>query len=715
LKTHPLIFAERPWLKKVVPHSSERGKIYTYGVTVLQSMCRTFYKKNKHLIPKFHQDYEPNPWEYQYDLEMFIFLNYKKISDMENIRMHGIIRKEQEKGEDANEELIEKCWKRLDSIKENGVTGLPREEHWWNAAEIRWPTNVTSTGEHRGQMLRDPWAQKRIQGLTKGYEYIFTMGGGMQGKTHTYCGFMLTMFDYFVHTQRGAKCSFSTTSEQKLKTAAWPAITRLISSSQKDCSLVIGQSVVAGDFTIKREGNRNDTGGVIKGILLGKSINEAEVIDKLTGAHGHPCYVYLIDEIQSTPQAPIKASRNFLLTGSPAWIIGAGNYDTDEDSLGVNVKPKDGWESVDHTTGEWISKSIIGKDSLVQHYNNSLSPAYLDDDMAKRYPHLPNKKKEKNTYETSSERDISNNEYRRFWLGWRSTEFDPNSALNHTMVRSSGADQPLDIDKKFARTYFFSLDTNKAQGDRARILVCCAGLCALTRIWIWGVVESIEIPLIDDVRRLNVHVVKEVLSVCRRYGIDEGIMDWSDMSSVYADLSDAGLNVMPLIYHANVPDGKTIDKYTKRRDQAIVINANTNTYGHQKCANRITLGAYAVREYCKNGKLKGINDDLLGVSPSSNRKLSDELFLRKIETVTRANSATGSLMCLDSKEDFKRAHRFSPDIFDCLAQAGYYVLAKIRIPIHDDYVPDKIANSNNQADSDDNVNNFELEYCCEYL
>ncbi len=714
METHPFIMAERPWLKKILPHAKNRGQIYTHGVHVLKSMCNTFYKREKHKIPKFSQEYEPNPWEYQYDLELFIFINYQKISDAENIRLHDRIRREDAKGEERDTELIEKLWQRLDFIKENGVTGLPREEHWWNASEIRWPTTVAKSGEYRGQMIRDPWAQRRIRGLCKGYNLLFNFGGGMQGKTHTYCGFLITMFDHYVHTQRGAKCSFSTTSETKLKNAAWPAITRLMASSESDCSLVIGQSVVAGDFTVRRVGNKTDTGGVIKGVLLGKSLNESEVIDKLTGAHGHSCYVYLIDECQSTPLAPIKASRNFLMNLAPAWVIGTGNYDKDDDGLGVNVKPVNGWDSVTENTEEWISKSCIGQNAYVMHFSNSLSPAYLNDDLAKKFAHMPNKESEKLAYATKSERTIESNEYRRMWLGWRSTDFDESSALNLRMVEKAGADQVLTLDPKHEIYHFFSLDPNKAQVDRARLSIFADGIDAATKEWVFGIVESIEIPLKPSIIGLNRYVVSEILKHCQRYGIDSGIMDWSDMNSIYSDLVEAGLNVMPMIYHASIPDGKTRDKYTNRVERKIAVNANTNTYAHQKCSNRITLGAYAIREYCKAGKLRGINDAMRGVNPSSDRSLSDELFLRKIETINRINSATGSLFNLDSKEDFKKKHKFSPDIFDTLAQAGYYALVKRGIPIYDEFIPQKVINKS-EAGREDDVNNFEADLCAEYL
>lgn len=704
-ETHPLIISERPWLRKILPHAKQHRKIYCYGVRVLQTAMNTFYKKNLHKVEKFTPEYKPIPWEYQYDLEIHIWLNYEHIQNRECSKIHDLIRQAESRNQNTDA-----LWARLDWIKENGVTGLPREEHWWNASEIRWPTTVVN-GEYKGQMIKDPWAEERIKALGKGYQYIFTMGGGGQGKTHTFCGFLLTMFEHFMFTQRGAKCSFSTTSEQKLKTAAWPAITRLLKSSEKGISLTAGRSVIAGDYTLKREGNKHDTGGTMMGILLGKSINESEVIDKLTGAHGHPFYGYLIDECQSTPLAPIKASRNFLLTGSPAFIIGTGNYDNDGDSLGLNTKPKAGWDSVTPQTFEWIGNSVIKKDCLVQHYNNSMSPAYLDDSVAKKFPHLPNREKERAVYNSAKERVLSNNEYRRFWVGWRSTEFNPDSVLNDRIVKMHNAHKPALFDARFPVKHWFSLDTAQGQEDRNRLLILADGVDEITREWTWGVVKSIVMPKVDDIKHINFKTVEFVLEQCKKYKMDSGIMDWSNLTSIWADLIAAGIDVAPLIYHNNVPDGKSIDKYTKRREVSILLNENTGTYGHQKCANKISLGAYALNEYCRAGKLRGINEDLL--EEGNNRPLSEEIYLRELKTVTRANSATGELKILDAKEDFKMKYRFSPDIFDTLAQGAYFALAIRRIPIYKDFVPNEVLNK--EPDYSSSLNNLDLELQAEYL
>ena len=185
-------------------------------------------------------------------------------------------------------------------------------------------------------------------------------------------------------------------------------------------------------------------------------------------------------------------------------------------------------------TFEWIGKSAIGKRCLVQHYNNSLSPAYVDDDLAKKFPHMPNKAKERSVYPTAKERVLSNNEYRRFWTGWRSTDFNPDSVLNDRIVKLHNAHKPTTMDSRFPVKYWFSLDTAQAQEDRNRILICADGIDEITREWTWGIVKSIVLPAVEDIKTLNYKTVEAVLALCKEYRMDSGIMDWSNMTGIWA-------------------------------------------------------------------------------------------------------------------------------------------------------------------------------------
>ena len=288
---------------------------------------------------------------------------------------------------------------------------------------------------------------------------------------------------------------------------------------------------------------------------------------------------------------------------------------------------------------------------------------------------------------------------------------DPDSVLNDRIVKMHNAHKPAVFDSRFPVRHWFSLDTAQAQEDRNRVLICADGIDEITREWTWGVVKSVVLPAVDDIKNLNFKTVEAVLALCKEYRMDSGIMDWSNMTGIWADLVSAGIDVMPLIYHNVVPDGKVLDKYTKRREQAILLNENTNTYGHQKCANKISLGAYALSEYCRSGKLRGINEDLL--EEGNRRPLSEEIYLRELKTITRAASATGELKVLDSKEDFKSKHKFSPDIFDTLAQAAYFVLAVRRLPIYKDFVPAEVLNK--EVDYSSSINNLDLELYEQYL
>ena len=111
-------------------------------------------------------------------------------------------------------------------------------------------------------------------------------------------------------------------------------------------------------------------GGDIKGMLIAKAYAGSAAVDKITGANGHPFGMYHIDEMQSTPIAPVKASPNFRQNCRHSWITGSGNYDLEEDALGLNTIPIQGWKNVDETTHIYESQNILGIRTLCIHYNN---------------------------------------------------------------------------------------------------------------------------------------------------------------------------------------------------------------------------------------------------------------------------------------------------------------------------------------------------------
>jgi len=92
----------------------------------------------------------------------------------------------------------------------------------------------------------------------------------------------------------------------------------------------------------------------------------------------------------------------------------------------------------------------------------------------------------------------------------------------------------------------------------------------------------------------------------------------------------------------------------------------------------ISLGAWALREYIKAGRVRGINNDLIKYL-NGTRSLEDELYNRKFKLKT--SSTFGQRFHLESKKDFKEQYGFSPDLLDCLFQAAWYMLLYRNLPL----------------------------------
>jgi hypothetical protein len=678
------IHKDRPWLKNVLKASGKRHHLYLHGIESLKDDIIKFEESGTYAIDPFNRAYRPNPFFYQYDLEIHIFLNYKKLLARETMRLRRRLSKTFSKKDED----------RLKVVTKLGPSGIPRHEHLFNAAEIRWPTIELGDGRLDGSFIRDPWSIKRMEAVSDKNTFTIAFGGGGQGKTWTFLGFMLMIFEHFIFTRNGAKMSFSSINKDKINNVAWPHLQKLCMDTEKDVSLYAGKSVVSGDWTLKRPGKGiKDTGGVFKGILVGRHLNDSVVIDKLTGTHGHEAYGYLIDEIQNTPKAPIDASANYLMSRKPAWIIGAGNYDQDDDTLGLNAKPlSGGWEKVDASTGKWQSETIIGARATVIHFNNELSPGMISKEDAKRFPYLPNQEKKDSIY-PKGKCTMQNMGARRFWFGWRSTDIDEHRVLTPQLVSDGQANKDLVLDPDYPSYNFGSLDTAESGGDRNPFSHFSDGMEKDTERWVWGLVKCYNIEAPNDPRRNQDVLTDEVLRRAKNSGIkpDLGIiMDGTKNTGYAGKFSEKGYNVVSFIYHKNLPDGKREDKYTRRKEPAILVNPNapstSGRYAHQICYNHITFGAFLLREYVAQGKVRGLNDKML-TEFNDNRTLEEEMYRRSF-LPNKITSDFGDRLCLDSKEDFVHSYKFSPDILDTWFQAAYYMFFYRGMPLYDEVEED---------------------------
>lgn len=647
-----------------------RKCIYTYGSLAIEEDIKNRRKLKESKIPEFHPDYTPDFTEYQYDLEVHIFLNYDRLMKRE-----------------LEIAPLDKV-KLINSDAEFRFTGFSRDEHLNRAILIRWPERMNSDGSVSTAFALHPWAKQYNKALSS-YQNVIQFGGAGQGKTYSPIAFMSIVFDHFIYTKSGAACYCSTVNQGKLEKSIWSHMNKIYSyKNPYKFSNFAGMAHPAAEFTFVRKDIRGkkriEEGGTFKGILIVKGAKTASQTDKLTGQHDVNARLYLLDEAQSTGPAPLTAYNNMFLHPPHKWFMMAGNFEEDDDLLGVNVEPIEGWDKVNETTGSWdgILKNMdgesLGHPSRVIHLNNDRSPAILDKEIAKKYgKYLPTIQKRDNIYRT--EESKKGYGYKRFWVGFRfekgSEEKQP--IVNYDILKNFNAWNPPSVRPMFK---VGSLDT--APGNVDRDIFTCFGIgldedgfCQIYPIS----VNTIKKPesQFDYYKQTS----DQVFNIAKNNDIQSGhaIMDWTQRTQILEALkTDHNFVFRHIIYNEGCPKGEDKNQVTKIVEKPIEIDVvptfqgeferNVKTYAHERFNNRITLGAYIFRMFIEHGRWRGINDKiLLGVE---NHHGFDKEFCRRFFKIVTSRNHTGKV-AVDSKDEFKNKYKFSPDIMDTFFQVSY--------------------------------------------
>lgn len=659
----------KEWFKHSLD-SVERGQIYLHDIQALQRSMNTFYDKGLDKAKPYNDNYIPNPYRYQYDLFIHMWLHFFDILK-EEVRL---LRRD---GKNSEADTLEGT---------NTLYGISREDCFWAAAEIRWPTEIDKNGSREGHLVRDPWSERRVTALSHPTtKYVAGFGGGGQGKTTVFVAFSMMMWDHYMFTAKGARCMISTTNKDKLNSVAWPYVCNTIRSTRKNISLYAGRGEIRGDYTIKRPQNK-DSAGVFKGLLLGSSINEATIVDKLTGTHGHPFVGYTLDEATTTPMAPMNAALNFTMHAKDYRICLAGNYDTDGDTLGSNVQPKGGWSGINELTGEWHTKTKTEQEIIVLHFNNNESPGVISPQEGGRYfPHMPSLKILDAKYPIEA-RNFSNLAYRRFWIGFRATDLAGNIVLTSNLVSANRADQELIL---IQPQNFFSFDSAPGDTDRNIFLNCQYGICPETHQQVFGPKSLHFLPKATESISYYTESAENILKHTKELKIESGmgIVDWTGRPAQAEYLAKKNFFVERLIYNQGIQDGILKDTRNGQVYPPLKLNIDVDfknslpgvkLMAHQVAKTRIDLGAYLCREYIRAGRLRGLNSSLFKNLPGV-KSIEIELYTRMFEY---ANSKQhGSLFTLSCKEKFRKQYGFSPDILDTLFQMCYFAFVRLKIPL----------------------------------
>lgn len=670
---------EKDWFKaSLKAHNQGRDHVYLHGIHSLKKDMENFYLQNYQHIKPYRPEYQPNPFRHQYDLFMHLWINFHKIlkSEIKELRRLAVV--------ESNDSYNDQADELHDTSTLYGIT---RVDCMFAAGELRWPTSILHDGSRRGSFIRDPWAERRIKALShETIKYVAGFGGGGQGKTTVFIAADLLLWDHYIFTEKGARVMLSTTNQDKLDSVGWPYISRLYKSTESGISLYAGRGRLAGKYTIQRPDNK-DTGGVVKGVLLGVNTSGGRIIDKLTGAHGHPYVGYTLDEATTTPPEPLDAADNFTMHAGDYRIKLAFNYDTDSDTGGENVKPPGGWETVDEHTGEWITKTKNGKAIIVLHFNNNDSPG-MTEEGARLFPHMPSLRVLNEKYPDESKRVMSNLGFRRFWVGFRFAHLLNDLVLSEEFVNSNGANQDLIFkDNKFQS--FFSFDSAPAEIDRNFMLVNRHGLCPFTNQRIFGPHLGISLKKTSESLRYYRESSAEILEHAKNHGIVSGggIVDFTGRPGHAEHLHAASFHVTRIVYNQAVPDGRRSNTVTRRVERAIPLGIQVDFkedsgpdrvwYAHEVAENLIDFAAWLTRQYIIAKRLRGINLNFL--KNVQHHGLDLELFHRKWRK--KVSSSYGERFKLYTKDEFRKEFDFSPEIQDNLFQSSYYAFMQLRIPL----------------------------------
>lgn len=662
-----------------------RDKIYLHGSMALKARLDEFYECGHHKISPYHEKYIPNPFRHQYDLFIHLYIDWEDILKEEVSLLRKLARKEKNTSYDD----------KADELKEtNTLYGITKSDAIFAAGELRWPTQIKPNGARIGKFIRDPWAERRIAALNHpDIHYVAGFGGGGQGKTTVFLAYDLMMWDHYLFTEKGARCMISTTNQDKLDSVGWPYIINLNATTQQGISLYAGRGKPGGKYTLRRPDGKTeisvnkDTAGVFKGLLLGETTNRGRIIDKLTGAHGHWYVGYTLDEATTTSEAPLDAASNFTMHAKKWTVKLAGNYDDDSDTLGSNVKPLEGWGSVDETTGQWITKTKNNKDIIVLHFNNNLSPG-MDEEGARLFPHMPSKKILEKDY-SASERSMSKLRYRRFWVGYRFADLTNDKVLTEEFILINGADKPLIFRQNRIDRNFGSFDSAPAELDRNMLMLGQSGICAQTGQKIFGPTKIKILHKATASLQYYRESSMEILKTVKENGIGSGdlIVDFTGRPGHAEHLHQAGFFVQRLVYNSATPDGVKEDNVTHRIGRkmplGIQIDFKQGTgpahtwYAHEVAETKIDFAAWLCRQYIIAGRLKGISHALLEAINS--RGMDLEFYSRKWRMKNSQKYA--ERFKLASKDEFKSDFGFSPDILDCLFELCYFAFVHLQIPL----------------------------------
>lgn len=495
--------------------------------------------------------------------------------------------------------------------------------HLTNAWKIAFP-EVLPDG--RVGYVWSKWTDVRIRAWCEN-RYMIWWGPSASGKT-TDAAILALL--HWLSAPDVTTVHLTSTTGKMLKRRIWGEIVKHY--------LLYGEGVFPGTLKVAENAivfsEANLVAGIFAHAVQGGSIQDA--VSNIIGIH-NTYNVMMVDEMQSTPPAVAKAPTN-LSVGREFKFLGMGNPMSRLDLLGEWSEPLAGWDSINTDMESWETRR-----GRVYYFDGLKSPG-VDD--PKRYPFMLKAVEIEETRRSEGEGSPD------WWTMRRG--FVPPEGLLPTMISESmlvsghafdkvtwgtaGPDTGLAIDPAYS-----------SKGDRCVCYPFQYGydLDGKMRIRFMPV-RVVNLQLAGDKPMLT-YIAEEVTAIMTELGIDcdQTCMDCTGMQGMIADtIEQRVVGTMTRIYFGGSVNAE------------IQVSAIDTRSGKDAYKNRVTQLMGHMAQYVKSGMVREFDQEA-----------ARELCMRQlVEKVSPQR--------IESKDDYKARHGYSPDISDAALVATAFLREK---------------------------------------
>lgn len=496
---------------------------------------------------------------------------------------------------------------------ENG--GLGQAEHLKRAFDL-WVRGMAGRG--RPAHLWNEWSQRRLEAWTQ-YPFQTWWGSSSSGKT-TDAAWM-ALLDWLSDPEN--TCTIVCSTNQKmLEKRIWSELSRFF----KPYEPVLPAKMVQSKFMI-RSTTAEDPKAGIHGVAVMQGTTE-QAIQNLVGLH-LPKMRLIIDEMQGTREAAVKATSNLRAGCADFKFLGMGNPTNRTNPLGRYSIPVKGWDSIHPDMDEWDTP--FGKTLF---FDGAKSPGIREPD---KFPFLITAK--------------SLGEIERFEQGqntvgfWsRGRGFMPPESLEPTPIPASLIEQMKAKDtvtwtELGAKVVVGADPAYSVDGDEAIVMAVQYGpdTRGLLRIM---PVQTERIPIIAEGPVSKTHqVARGIIAMAQAYNLapDDVAICVSGIETGVPDVieTDWGRGLYRV--------------FSAGAASQLKVSLDSNDTAHRLYANRASEIWYLMYHFLRHGHLAGLDDDLI-----------EEMTIRQARIL-------GGRYAVEQKKDLRKRNQRSPNRADAFA------------------------------------------------